>query len=139
MTGRFDTELLPEGLRATGYSAHGAILAIDAEVIDAKVICPGCGQRSSRRHGCYVRNRKDFPAHGRAVQVRLSVQRCRCVEASKVSLISPVLIRVKNPDSRRHRACLYCATTVGDAADPGCDLVSYRFPKTVQHNPPEVP
>ena len=82
MRGRFDTKLLPEGLRATGYSADGAILAIDAEVTGAKVICPGCGQRSSRRHGRYVRHLKDFPAHGRAVQVRLSVQRFRCVEAN---------------------------------------------------------
>lgn len=50
MTGRFDTRLLPEGLRATGYDVDGAILAIDAEVIGAEVICPGCGLRSSRRH-----------------------------------------------------------------------------------------
>lgn len=78
MTGRFDTRLLPEGLRATGYSVDGANLAIDAEVIDAEVICPGCGQPSSRRHGRYVRHLTDFPAHGRAVQVRLSVRRFRC-------------------------------------------------------------
>lgn len=78
MTGRFDTRRLPEGLRATGYSVDGANLAIDAEVIDAEVICPGCGQPSSRRHGRYVRHLTDFPAHGRAVQVRLSVRRFRC-------------------------------------------------------------
>lgn len=73
MTGRFNTRLLPEGLRAPGYRVDGANLAIDAEMI-----CPGCGQPSSRRHGCYVRHLTDFPAHGRAVLVRLSVRRFRC-------------------------------------------------------------
>ena len=76
---RFDNSLLPEGLRATGYNVNGAILAIDAEVMDAEVICPGCGQRSFRRHGRYVRHLMDLPAHGRTVQVRLSVRRFRCV------------------------------------------------------------
>ena len=79
MTGRFDTRLLPEGLRATGYSVDGANLSIDAEIIDADVICLGCGQKSSRRHGLYVRHLADFPAHGRFVKVRLSVHRFRCV------------------------------------------------------------
>lgn len=65
MTGRHDTRLLPEGLLAIGNSPDGAILAIDAEVIDAEVICPSCGQRSSRWHGGYVWHLKDFPAHGR--------------------------------------------------------------------------
>lgn len=64
MKGRHDTRLLPERLLAIGYSPDGAILAIDAEVIDAEVICPGCGPRSSRWHGGYVWHFKDFPAHG---------------------------------------------------------------------------
>ncbi|WP_368502181.1 transposase family protein [Salipiger sp. 1_MG-2023] len=81
MTGRFDTWLLPEGLCATVYSVDVAILAMDAEGIDSEVICPGCGQRSSRRHERSVRHLKDFPAHGRFVQVRLSMQRFRCVAA----------------------------------------------------------
>ena len=59
MTGRHDTRLLPEGLLAIGYSSDGAILAIDAEVI-----CPSCGRRSSRLHGGYVWPFKEFPAHG---------------------------------------------------------------------------
>jgi len=79
ITGRFGTRLLPEGLRATGYSVDGANLSIDAEIINAEVICPGCGQKSSRRHGLYVRHLADFPAHGRSVKVRLSVHRFRCV------------------------------------------------------------
>lgn len=74
MTARFGTRLLPEGVRATGYSVDGALLAIGAEVI-----CPGCGQRSSRRHRSYVRHLAGFLAHGRSVQVCLSVQRFRCV------------------------------------------------------------
>ena len=79
MRGYFDTRLLPEGLRATGHSVDGAVLTIDAEVLAAEVICPGCGQGSTRRHGRYVRHLTDFPAHGRSVQVRLSVRRFRCV------------------------------------------------------------
>ena len=79
MRGYFDTRLSPEGLRATGHSVDGAVLTIDAEVLAAEVICPGCGQGSTRRHGRYVRHLTDFPAHGRSVQVRLSVRRFRCV------------------------------------------------------------
>ena len=73
MTVRFDTKLLPEGFRATGYSVGGAIIATDAEIMGAEVICPGCGQRSFRRHGRYVRHLMNFPVHGSAVQMRLSV------------------------------------------------------------------
>ncbi|MEX1663812.1 ISL3 family transposase, partial [Thioclava sp. 15-R06ZXC-3] len=113
MTGRFDTKLLPEGLRATGYSVDGAILAIDAEIMDAEVICPGCGQRSSRRHGRYVRHLMDFPAHGRAVQVRLSVRRFRCV-ASHCSITT---FSEKVPD------CLACRH--GRRTGRFQDLVAY--------------
>ncbi|WHZ37728.1 hypothetical protein [Sagittula sp. MA-2] len=38
MTGRFHTRLLPEGLRATGYSVDGANVLIDTEIINAEVI-----------------------------------------------------------------------------------------------------
>lgn len=79
MRGCLDNRLLPEGLRATGHSVDGAVLTIDAEVLAAEVICPGCGQGSTRRHGRDVRHLTDFPAHGRSVQVRLSVRRFRCV------------------------------------------------------------
>lgn len=113
MTGRFDTKLLPEGLRATGYSVDGAILAIDAEVMNAEVICPGCGQRSSRRHGRYVRHLLVFPAHGRAVQVRFSVQRFRCV-ASQCSITT---FTEKVPD------CLACRH--GRRTGRFQDLVAY--------------
>lgn len=113
MTGRFDTKLLPEGLRATGYSVDGAILAIDAEVMNAEVICPGCGQRSSRRHGRYVRHLMVFPAHGRAVQVRFSVQRFRCV-ASQSSITT---FTEKVPD------CLACRH--GRRTGRFQDLVAY--------------
>ncbi|OWY10265.1 hypothetical protein B6V73_19600 [Thioclava sp. JM3] len=113
MTGRFDTKLLPEGLRATGYSVDGAILAIDAELMNAEVICPGCGQRSSRRHGRYVRHLLVFPAHGRAVQVRFSVQRFRCV-ASQCSITT---FTEKVPD------CLACRH--GRRTGRFQDLVAY--------------
>ncbi|MBR9894387.1 transposase [bacterium] len=98
MKGRHDTRLLPEGVLAIGYSPDGAILAIDPEVIDAEVICPRCGQRSSRWHGGYVWHLKDFPAHGRSVQVRLSVQLFRCVEA----------YRPKRTFSEKVPDCLAC-------------------------------
>lgn len=113
MTKRFDTELLPEGLRATGYHVGGATLAINAEVTDAEVICPGCGQRSTRQHGRYVRHLKDFPAHGRSVQVRLSVRRFRCV----TSQCSIMTFSEKVPD---YLACRY-----GRRTGRFQDLVAY--------------
>ena len=72
MRARYDTKLLPEGLRATGYSVDGAMITVDAEMIGARAACPSCGSRSSHRHGRYVRCLADFPAHGRRVRVRLS-------------------------------------------------------------------
>lgn len=90
MTGRFDTRLLLEGLRATGYSVDAGTLAIDAEVIDAEVICPGCGQRSCRRHWRYVRHLMDFPAHGRSVQVRLSVLVILSPRERPAEIVNPV-------------------------------------------------
>lgn len=113
MTKRFDTELLPEGLRATGYHVGGASLAIDAEVTDAELICPGCGQRSTRQHGRYVRHLKDFPAHDRSVQVRLSVRRFRCVSLQ----CSIMTFSEKVPD---YLACRY-----GRRTGHFQDLVAY--------------
>ncbi|MDZ4096811.1 MAG: transposase family protein [Paracoccaceae bacterium] len=40
--------------------------------------CPGCGIRSSRRHGWRRRRVEDFPAQGKAVWIELRVCRWRC-------------------------------------------------------------
>lgn len=99
MQARYDTKLLPEGVRATGYRVDGAVISVDAEMIRSEAFCPECGFRSARRHGCYVRSLADLPAHGRTVQLRLSVRRFRCLiaqcpvktfsEAVPVSLAQP--------------------------------------------------
>ena len=79
MRARYDTKLLPEGVRAAGYGVDGATITVEAELTDANTVCPTCGVRSGRRHGHYVRYLADLPAHGRAVRVRLSVRRFRCM------------------------------------------------------------
>ena len=99
MQARYDTKLLPEGVRATGYRVDGAVTSVDAEMIRSEAFCPECGFRSARRHGCYVRSLADLPAHGRTVQLRLSVRRFRCLiaqcpvktfsEAVPISLAQP--------------------------------------------------
>ncbi|WP_238986919.1 transposase family protein [Paracoccus sp. MKU1] len=68
-------------------------------MIRSEAFCPECGFRSARRHGRYVRSLADLPAHGRTVQLRLSVRRFRCLiaqcpvktfsEAVPVSLAQP--------------------------------------------------
>ncbi|WP_161906061.1 transposase family protein, partial [Paracoccus sp. MKU1] len=70
MPARYDTRLLPEGVRATGYRVDGAVISVDAEMIRSEAFCPECGFRSARRHGRYVRSLADLPAHGRTVQLR---------------------------------------------------------------------
>ena len=99
MPARCDAKLLPEGVRATGYRVEGAVISVDAEMIRSEAFCPGCGLRSARRHGRYVRSLADLPVHGRTVQLRLSVRRFRCLiaqcpvktfgEAVPVSLAQP--------------------------------------------------
>lgn len=79
MRARFDTYLLPEGLRATGYRVDGATITVDAGLIEAGAAFPSCRVRSAHRHWQYVRSLAGLPAHGRPVRVRLSVQRYRCM------------------------------------------------------------
>lgn len=79
MRARYDIRLLPEGVRAIGYGVDGAMMTVEAELTGSNTVCPTCGVRSGRRHGHYVRNLADLPAHGRAVRVRLSVRRFRCM------------------------------------------------------------
>lgn len=97
MRARYDTELLPEGVRATEYSVDGAMVPIGAKMIRTGASCPDCGYQSAHRHGHYVRSLADLPAHGRAVRVRLSVRRFRSMttrcpktlSARKFPLLSP--------------------------------------------------
>ena len=75
----YDTKFLPEGVRATGSGVDSTAITGEAELTDANTVCPTRGVRSGRRQGHYVRNLADLPAHGRAVRVRLSVWRFRCM------------------------------------------------------------
>lgn len=47
MQARYDTKLLPEGVRATGYKVDGAVISVDAEMIRSEAFCPECGFRSA--------------------------------------------------------------------------------------------
>ena len=47
MQARYDTKLLPEGVRATGYRVDGAVISVDAEMIRSEAFCPECGFRSA--------------------------------------------------------------------------------------------
>ena len=60
MQARYDTKLLPEGMRATRYWVEGAVISVDAEMIRSEAFCPECGFRSARRHGRYVRSLADL-------------------------------------------------------------------------------
>ncbi len=41
-------------------------------------LCPSCGGVSARIHGRYQRTLVDLPAHGRRVEIKLTVRRFRC-------------------------------------------------------------
>ena len=49
------------------------------QLTGANTVCPMGGVRSGPRHGRCVRALADLPAHGRAVRVRLSGRRSRCM------------------------------------------------------------
>nr|WP_232246337.1 transposase family protein [Kitasatospora mediocidica] len=47
--------------------------------------CPGCGVRSSRLHGSYLRSPTDMPSAGPRVLLRLHVRRLSSAPARRVS------------------------------------------------------
>ena len=47
----------------------------------AEAACPGCGTRSSRVHGSYVRQVRDLPLGGRPVLIYLAMRRFVCMNA----------------------------------------------------------
>ncbi|QFG37385.1 transposase IS204/IS1001/IS1096/IS1165 family protein [Paracoccus pantotrophus] len=151
MPARCDAKLLPEGVRATGYRVDGAVISVDAEMIRSEAFCPGCGLRSARRHGRYVRSLADLPVHGRTVQLRLSVRRFRCLiaqcpvktfgEAVPVSLAQPhgrrtgrfqdivaYLGRAMGADLPRHLGVAFCcASAKTPSCEARCDRRMRRF------------
>lgn len=66
---------LPEGLIAQRIEVREDAIVIEACFSHSANLCPRCGQRSRYRHGLYRRKLADLPAHGRRVQIDLTVRR----------------------------------------------------------------
>jgi transposase len=66
--------------------------------------CPGCGDRSTRRHGWHKRRLQDLPVQGLVVTVRLRVIRWRCRNADcERRTFSDPLLEIVSRHARRTR------------------------------------
>jgi transposase len=83
-------------------SGPGVVIEADSRAQES--VCPGCGQSSGRVHGRYRRTLLDLPVAGRAVTIRWSVRRFRCLNAS----CSRVTFAEQVPDL----TCRYARRTV---------------------------
>ena len=66
------------GCRLDHVRATEAGLLLSAHSTARSAACPGCGRRSRRLHGSYIRAPADLPISERAVRLRLRVRRFRC-------------------------------------------------------------
>ena len=73
-------KLIPAGLVAERCEIVDRALVVDARSADWYAACPDCGVVSERVHSRYQRTLLDLPAHGRRVDIRVSVRRFRCGE-----------------------------------------------------------
>lgn len=67
------------GCRLDAFQTDPFDLTVDASSMASSAVCPECGQRSRRVHGCYTRSPADLPVSDRAVGLRLRVRRLRCL------------------------------------------------------------
>lgn len=67
------------GLVIQDVTDRGRYVLLTARTPDGPACCPGCGTASSRLHGHYRRLLQDLPAGGRAVLIRLTVRRLKCL------------------------------------------------------------
>jgi transposase len=58
-----------------------AIVRVDVRCTAAGASCPGCGARSARVHGSYLRFPADVPSSGRSAVLQLRVHRFTCWNA----------------------------------------------------------
>ncbi|MGC9957573.1 transposase family protein, partial [Roseiarcus sp.] len=64
-------------IRVIGVELVGGCWVVSA-VGQASGSCPGCGDRSTRRHGWHKRDVQDLPVQGLVVTPKLRVIRWRC-------------------------------------------------------------
>jgi transposase len=72
--------LVPAGLLVDAVEVNAETITVTARSAFSGSECPGCGRASGRLHSRYGRSLIDLPSHGRAVRIRLSVRRFRCIE-----------------------------------------------------------
>jgi transposase len=77
-----DLSLAPCGLFIESAEAEIGVLVILARPSSGTADCPLCGSASTRIHSTYQRSLADLPSHGRAVRIKLSTRRFRCVLAT---------------------------------------------------------
>lgn len=77
-----DLSLAPCGLVMERAEIGAGALVISAHPASTTAECPLCGSRSTRIHSTYQRSLADLPSHGRAVRIKLSARRFRCVLAT---------------------------------------------------------
>jgi transposase len=71
---------------------------------EASGFCPGCGNRSTRRHGWHRRDLHDLPVQGLVVTLKLGVSRWRCLstECERQTFVDQ-LPAIARPHARRTR------------------------------------
>lgn len=75
---RSSAALLPPGLVIEHVHGDEGGVAAVARSRDLGSVCAGCGKLSRRIHSRYIRLLSDLPAHGRCVEISLTVRRFRC-------------------------------------------------------------
>ncbi|WP_240805266.1 ISL3 family transposase [Streptomyces sp. A1547] len=71
-----------EGVLVESVEATDAVVRVGARTTAGRAACPGCGCRSGRIHGSYLRFPRDLPTAGKFVVVSLRVRRFVCEEES---------------------------------------------------------
>src|SRR5277367_2745216 len=82
-----DLSLAPCGLFIESAEPETGLLVISARPSSGTADCPLCGSTSAKIHSTYQRSLTDLPSHGRAVRIKLSTRRFRCVLATCVRRI----------------------------------------------------
>src|ERR1035441_7916341 len=77
-----DLSLAPCGLVIERIETETSGVVIRARPMSTTADCPICGSPSARIHSTYQRSLVDLPSHGRAVRIKLSTRRFRCVLAT---------------------------------------------------------
>ncbi|MFF3002020.1 ISL3 family transposase [Kitasatospora sp. NPDC057940] len=69
-------------VRVLSVDVDGEVIRVEVRSTAVGASCPGCGVRSSRLHGSYLRSPTDTPSVGQRVLLRLHVRRFVCAGAS---------------------------------------------------------